>query len=227
MYPNTLEYEEYDKLGTSASMGCIRLCVRDAKWIYDNAKAGSTVEFYSNTSNPGPLGKPKAQKISGNKANRNWDPTDPDKHNPWLGGDGKVSKPNLDDGYVVNNSITNNTTNNTKNTVSNSTETPINNEVQNNVNTTTNSVNNNTTNNQSNSNHSSQNETSSTNTVTPPTNTTVEPPNEDEPDFPPTQNTITTPNSNNSNTTTTPNSNLPTNNIEQPSSSTENSVIEN
>lgn len=97
MYPNTLEYEEYDKLGTTASAGCIRLCVRDAKWIYDNAKNGSTVEFYSNSSNPGPLGKPKAQKISNNKANRNWDPTDPDKHNPWIGGDGKVTKSTYND----------------------------------------------------------------------------------------------------------------------------------
>ena len=92
MYPNTLEYEEYDKLGTSASMGCIRLCVKDAKWIYDNAKTGSTVEFYSDASTPGPLGKPKAQKIADNKENRDWDPTDPDKHNPWFGGDGAVTK---------------------------------------------------------------------------------------------------------------------------------------
>lgn len=33
---STLEYEEYNKLGTTASMGCIRLTVKDAKWIYDN-----------------------------------------------------------------------------------------------------------------------------------------------------------------------------------------------
>ena len=30
---SSLEYWEYDKLGTSASAGCVRLQVRDAKWI--------------------------------------------------------------------------------------------------------------------------------------------------------------------------------------------------
>jgi len=79
---STLEWEEYDKLGTKASLGCIRLSVKDAKWIYDNCKAGTIVEFYSD-SNPGPLGKPSAQKISGDTEVRGWDPTDPDKKNPW------------------------------------------------------------------------------------------------------------------------------------------------
>ncbi len=78
----TLEWWEYDKLGTKASLGCIRLKVEDAKWIYDNCVAGTEVEFYS-SSNPGPLGKPSAQKISDDEEVRNWDPTDPDKNNPW------------------------------------------------------------------------------------------------------------------------------------------------
>ncbi len=82
--PDTLKYEEYDKLGTKASAGCIRLTVEDAKWIYDNIKKGVTVEFY-NSSTPGPLGKPTAPKISDNIANRNWDPTDPNPNNPWHG----------------------------------------------------------------------------------------------------------------------------------------------
>lgn len=85
---DTLEYEEYDKLGTTASAGCIRLTVQDAKWIYDNITSGTYVEFYSDPSNPGPLGKPKAQKISDNEKNRGWDPTDPDPNNPWNGGSG-------------------------------------------------------------------------------------------------------------------------------------------
>jgi lipoprotein-anchoring transpeptidase ErfK/SrfK len=41
----SLLYEEYDKLGTSASAGCIRLTVEDAKWIYDNCKNNTIVEF--------------------------------------------------------------------------------------------------------------------------------------------------------------------------------------
>lgn len=54
--PDSLEYWEYDKLGTSCSMGCIRLVVKDAKWIYDNVTNGTLVEFYS-SKNPGPLRK--------------------------------------------------------------------------------------------------------------------------------------------------------------------------
>lgn len=52
--PDSLEYWEYDKLGTSASAGCIRLTVEDAKWIYNNIQKGTIVEFYS-SSDPGPL----------------------------------------------------------------------------------------------------------------------------------------------------------------------------
>ncbi|MBP3255480.1 MAG: L,D-transpeptidase family protein [Clostridia bacterium] len=80
---SSLEYWEYDKLGTDASMGCVRLTVRDAKWIYENCGAGTQVEFY-NDSNPGPLGRPSAKKISSYPDElRNWDPTDPDGDNPW------------------------------------------------------------------------------------------------------------------------------------------------
>lgn len=79
---DSLEYWEFDKLGTACSAGCIRLQVRDAKWIYENKWNIYAVEFYA-SSDPGPLGKPSAPTISGNKACRNWDPTDPDSRNPW------------------------------------------------------------------------------------------------------------------------------------------------
>lgn len=79
---SSLEYWEYDKLGTAASLGCIRLTVADAKWIYDNISSGTIVEFYEDN-NPGPLGKPAAQKISDNERCRGWDPTDLAKGNPW------------------------------------------------------------------------------------------------------------------------------------------------
>ena len=80
---STLEWWEYDLLGQKASKGCVRLTVEDAKWIYDNCAKGTQVEFYS-SSNPGPLGKPTAQKISSYDGVRVWDPTDPDTNNPWL-----------------------------------------------------------------------------------------------------------------------------------------------
>lgn len=54
--PASLEYWEYDKLGSSASAGCIRLTLADAKWIYNNIPRGTLVEFYS-SSDPGPLRK--------------------------------------------------------------------------------------------------------------------------------------------------------------------------
>lgn len=79
---DTLEYWEYDKLGSTASAGCIRLMVSDALWIYSNCENGTYVEFYS-SQDPGPLGKPSARKISANEVCRNWDPTDPDSNNPW------------------------------------------------------------------------------------------------------------------------------------------------
>ena len=80
--PATLEYWEFDKLGTSCSAGCIRLQVIDAKWIYDNRSSIQLVEFYG-SEDPGPLGKPDAPVISGNVYCRDWDPTDPDPDNLW------------------------------------------------------------------------------------------------------------------------------------------------
>ncbi len=78
-----LEYEEYNKLGTSASMGCIRLCVEDALWIYENIPRGTYVVFYNDAENPGPLGKPVPLTIDPQSPYRGWDPTDPDPENPW------------------------------------------------------------------------------------------------------------------------------------------------
>jgi len=80
---SSLKYNAYDQLGSRVSMGCVRLTVADAKWIYDNCSIGTQVEFYA-SSNPGPLGKPSAKKISSApKDVRGWDPTDPNKNNPW------------------------------------------------------------------------------------------------------------------------------------------------
>lgn len=78
---STLEYWEYDKLGTSASMGCIRLTVQDALWIYNNCGRGTQVEFSSSAANP--LGKPTARKISGYENVRGYDPTDPAAWSYW------------------------------------------------------------------------------------------------------------------------------------------------
>lgn len=80
---SSLQWEEFDKLGTACSHGCIRLQVSDAKWIYDNRDNIGGVEIYSD-SDPGPLGTPSSKKISDNETCRGWDPTDPDPNNPWI-----------------------------------------------------------------------------------------------------------------------------------------------
>ena len=84
--PDTLEWEEYNKLGESASLGCVRLSVEDAKWIYDNCKCGTTVVVYSDSEEQWELGKPTAIKIPEDSPCRNWDPTDINSNNPWLAG---------------------------------------------------------------------------------------------------------------------------------------------
>ena len=82
--PSSLEYWEYDRLGTTRSLGCVRLTVADAKWLYNNCPSGTSVEFYS-SSNPGPLGKPGITTVSSaGDPYRGWDPTDPNPNNPWL-----------------------------------------------------------------------------------------------------------------------------------------------
>ncbi len=64
---------DYNNLGIPASHGCVRLCVRDAKWIYDNCPLGMKVIVYD-SSDPGPYGKPATIKIP---SGQTWDPTDP------------------------------------------------------------------------------------------------------------------------------------------------------
>lgn len=78
-----LEYEEFNKLGSPASLGCVRLTVKDSKWIYDNCPSGTTVVVYDDATSPGPLGKPSVIKIPADSPYKGWDPTDPDSANPW------------------------------------------------------------------------------------------------------------------------------------------------
>ena len=70
----SLSVSAYNKLGTMASHGCIRMTAGDCKWIYDNCKVGTKVYIYNNKKNPGPFDKPKAAKLN---ADHTWDPTDP------------------------------------------------------------------------------------------------------------------------------------------------------
>ncbi len=83
---DSLQYEEYNKLGSTASHGCIRLAVADSLWIYQNCPSGTKVTLTSRPSMGDPLGKPAAQTISPDSPNRGWDPTDPAAGNPWTAG---------------------------------------------------------------------------------------------------------------------------------------------
>ncbi len=172
---HSLEYWAYDKLGTKASMGCIRLTTRDAKWIYDNVSVGTAVEFYS-SSNPGPLGKPTTQKISNAPGNLKWwDPTDPDTSNPWRTYKPAVQNPTNNQQTNVQNANT--TTQNVQNNVVQNEQqnTQINNVVIN-TQTTNNQTNNNEVQNNTQVNNQQENNvqnTQQTNNVEE-TNNTVE-----------------------------------------------------
>ncbi len=77
---NSQSYVEYNKLGTTASHGCVRLTVIDAKWIYDNCPTGTPVRIFNGSSKYDKLGKPAHISLSGSTG---WDPTDPDPSNPF------------------------------------------------------------------------------------------------------------------------------------------------
>lgn len=76
-----LEFEEFNKLGTTASLGCVRLAVGDVKWLYDFCPSGTPVSIVQRDE----LGveKPEGFHIDPSDPNRSWDPTDPDPANPW------------------------------------------------------------------------------------------------------------------------------------------------
>ena len=72
MTVKNLNAANYNMLGQPASHGCVRLCVRDAKWIHDNCAVGTTVTIGDSLA--APFAKPATIKIP---AWQTWDPTDP------------------------------------------------------------------------------------------------------------------------------------------------------
>ncbi len=77
--------EEYEKLGSPASHGCVRLLVGDAYWIYKHCKWGTKV-FVTDTVGPTPPAAPALiyePPYMNKKHTLGWDPTDPDKDNPY------------------------------------------------------------------------------------------------------------------------------------------------
>lgn len=81
---DTLETWEFNKLGTDASLGCVRLCVADAKWIYENCETGTYVDIFD-SDYYGPLGRPVPVTKLADTENAGWDPTDMVEENPTTG----------------------------------------------------------------------------------------------------------------------------------------------
>lgn len=78
MNPYSVPAAEYNKLGNPASHGCIRVCVADAKWIYENCN-GATIrildkKYESREALKGPLGRRARVPM---RPPYNFDPTDP------------------------------------------------------------------------------------------------------------------------------------------------------
>lgn len=71
---NTQSYKEFNKLGTSASHGCVRVTTADAKWIYDNC-SGCTVKVYYGDDNV-PFDKPGVPENTRIYGDYSHDPTD-------------------------------------------------------------------------------------------------------------------------------------------------------
>lgn len=96
----SMKLEEYEKLGTPASDGCIRLTCADAKWVYDNCDK-STVVIITKANGPEPM-KPPAL-IAGEPYETShglgWDPTDPDPSNPYLTAGNALEEITEEDSY--------------------------------------------------------------------------------------------------------------------------------
>ena len=76
----------YQKLGSTASHGCVRLTVADAKYIYDLSQFETVNVWVVKDKGPTPP-KPPAVLWSEPYTDRQgygWDPTDPDPNNPYL-----------------------------------------------------------------------------------------------------------------------------------------------
>lgn len=81
MSSDALITEEYNKLGTPASRGCIRLTVADTKWIYDNCPIGTLVEVQRDPQWSVAIADPTPAPLL--PVGVTWDPTDPSENNPY------------------------------------------------------------------------------------------------------------------------------------------------
>lgn len=76
--PSSLKWDEYNKIGMPATLGCVRLQVIDAKWIYDNCSNGTLVDVFNGIANDSLLKSLKPIQLA---AGITWDPSDPNINN--------------------------------------------------------------------------------------------------------------------------------------------------
>ena len=69
---NSLYNNSYNNLGRAVSHGCIRMCVRDCKWVFDNCPIGTQVHVVWES---GPKGAGVPRRKSGSRYS-GWDPSD-------------------------------------------------------------------------------------------------------------------------------------------------------
>ena len=82
------DMHKFEKLGTVASDGCVRVCVADAKWIYDLSADNTVAVRIVKEDGPTPTKPPAViwEEPYTNAQGLGWDPTDPDPDNPYLHG---------------------------------------------------------------------------------------------------------------------------------------------
>ena len=78
----TMSDSSYDKLGNPASSGCVRLCFRDSKWIYDNCPVGTKVSVIDEAAPAGVIPEIIPERIK-DKTHSGWDPTDDSPDSPY------------------------------------------------------------------------------------------------------------------------------------------------
>lgn len=77
--PDTLSTEAFNLLGSPASAGCVRLCVADVKWIYDNCAIGTRVRVFDGPDESALRAQLKLAPVYPGANGEAWDPTDPSK----------------------------------------------------------------------------------------------------------------------------------------------------
>lgn len=87
---SSMSVSAYNVMGQKASHGCVRLLCKDAKWIYDHCAVGTKIVIFWGNKKDDPLKRPSFTRIS-TGAFTSWDPTDPDKNNPYMKAKPKVT----------------------------------------------------------------------------------------------------------------------------------------